>query len=86
MRIGIDIGGTFTDAVAVASDGSIMVAKTPSTADDPARGVLDSLRLLAARFAISIEELYERTDLLIHGTTVATNILAERRGAHVGLI
>lgn len=86
MRIGIDIGGTFTDAVAVANDGSIMVAKTPSTADDPARGVLDSLQLLADRFAISLTELYERTELLIHGTTVATNILAERKGAHVGMI
>ena len=86
MRIGIDIGGTFTDAVAVSDEGAILVAKTPSTSDDPARAVLDALKLLADRLQISVPSLYARTELLIHGTTVATNILAERKGAHVGMI
>ncbi|GAA4322689.1 hydantoinase/oxoprolinase family protein [Pigmentiphaga soli] len=86
MRIGIDIGGTFTDAVAVADDGTIVVAKTPSTPEDPAEGVLEGLALLAERFGIAPRELYARTELLIHGTTVATNSLAERKGARVGII
>ncbi len=64
--VGIDVGGTFTDGVAVAPDGELRVAKVPSTPADPSVGLLDCLRRLR-------EGGVDRVDLLFHGTTVATN-------------
>src|SRR4051794_23581183 len=72
VRLGVDAGGTFTDAVA--DDGRI--AKVASTPDDPARAVERAIDALDAR----------GLDVLAHGTTVATNALLERRGARVALI
>jgi N-methylhydantoinase A/oxoprolinase/acetone carboxylase beta subunit len=73
VRLGIDSGGTFTDVVA--ADGR--VAKVASTPDDPARGVERAMAAVAERNDV---------DVLVHGTTVATNALLERRGARVALI
>jgi N-methylhydantoinase A/oxoprolinase/acetone carboxylase beta subunit len=73
VRLGIDSGGTFTDVVT--AEGS--VAKVASTPEDPARGVERAMA------AVSRDG---RVDVLVHGTTVATNALLERRGARVALI
>ncbi len=86
LRIGVDVGGTFTDVVAVRAGGAPRIFKTPSTPADPARAVLDGLAMVAGSYGISLPELCAETGLLIHGTTVATNTLIERRGARVGLI
>ncbi len=85
-RIGIDVGGTFTDFV-VASDGEQpRYFKTASTPRDPSEGVIRGLRDVADANGLSLDELLASTDILIHGTTVATNTLVERKGAKVGLI
>jgi len=68
--VGIDVGGTFTDAVAVAADGRVETAKVVSTPDDPSRALLDALEALAAD-GVSAATI----DRLVHGTTVATNAL-----------
>ena len=68
--MGVDVGGTFTDAVAVAADGRLATAKVVSTPDDPARGLLDALGALAARGVAP-----DAVERLVHGTTVATNAL-----------
>ncbi|MBI4182512.1 MAG: hydantoinase/oxoprolinase family protein [Proteobacteria bacterium] len=86
MRIGVDIGGTFTDLVGVDEKGTIHVAKTPSTPEDPSIGVIDGLRLLADQVGTPLAQLLADTTLFIHGTTVATNLLIERKGANLGLI
>lgn len=86
LLVGIDVGGTFTDLVATDGSGQPWSCKTPSTPDDPSRGVMDALRLLAAERSESLAELLPRITLLVHGTTVATNTLVERRGARLGLI
>jgi len=86
MRIGVDIGGTFTDLVAVDSNGGIVTTKTLSTPDDPSEGVAHGLLLLADRLGMTPSDMYANTELMIHGTTVATNTLAQRNGAHVGLL
>ena len=74
--VGVDVGGTFTDLVAVSADGRIIAHKVPSTPRDQSEGVAHSLALLegtpVARF--------------VHGTTVATNMLLERAGARVALV
>ena len=85
-KIGIDVGGTFTDFV-VASDGEFpRYFKAPSTPQDPSEGVMAGLREAAAAYGLSLESFLGATDMVIHGTTVATNTLVERKGARVGLI
>ncbi|MEQ8347336.1 MAG: hydantoinase/oxoprolinase family protein [Sneathiellaceae bacterium] len=86
LRIGIDVGGTFTDLVAIDDAGATHVFKTSSTPSDPAEGVLAAIDQAAAALAGSRGALLRRCHSLIHGTTVATNILLERKGARVGLL
>ena len=85
-RIGIDVGGTFTDIVAVDQEGKMTFLKTPTTPDNQALGVLDGLSQLAARFELAQDELLRRTTRIVHGTTVATNALLERKGARIALL
>ncbi len=86
MMVGVDIGGTFTDLVAVAPGAGLRFVKTPSTPDDPSRGVVEGLELLAAETGRSTADLLGTVEVFIHGTTVATNMLVQRRGARLGLI
>ena len=85
-RIGIDIGGTFTDLVAVDRGGRTWIAKAPSTPADQSAGVLDGLERLAAAMELGLPALLARTERIVHGTTVATNAILERKGAAVGLL
>jgi N-methylhydantoinase A len=85
-RIGVDVGGTFTDVVCIGADGATTLAKAATTPDDQSRGVLDGLAALAAELQVTLRELLEVTERLVHGTTVATNALLERRTARVALL
>src|SRR5260221_13489338 len=85
-RIGIDVGGTCTDLVAVDDFGGATLAKVPSTPEDPSVGVLDGLKLLADTLGLELSALLSEADRIVHGTTVATNALLERKGARVGLL
>ena len=85
-RIGIDVGGTFTDLVAVDAAGRVTLAKAPSTPADQSLGVMDGLARLAAALGIGADALLAETERIVHGTTVATNALLERKGARVGLL
>ncbi|MEC9152784.1 MAG: hydantoinase/oxoprolinase family protein [Pseudomonadota bacterium] len=86
MRIGVDIGGTFTDLACIDDDGVLNTAKTPSTPDDPSNGVMDGVLLLAQSMGCTVAELLGATSLFLHGSTVATNLVVERKGAPLGLI
>jgi N-methylhydantoinase A len=85
-RIGIDVGGTFTDLVAVDQDGRVTIAKSTSTPEDPSIGVMDGLDLLAAELGTDPRSLLAATAFIVHGTTVATNALLERKGAKAGML
>ena len=85
-RIGIDVGGTFTDLVAVGPGGEATLAKVPSTPQDPSLGVLDGLAALAAKLGRERAALLGETERIVHGTTVATNALLELKGARTGLL
>ena len=85
-RIGIDVGGTFTDLVAVDEAGRVTHAKSASTPGDQSIGVMDGLALLADSLGFALAPVLARTERIVHGTTVATNALLERRGARVGLL
>src|SRR5919109_1120764 len=83
--LGVDTGGTFTDFYRITDDGSISVYKRPSTPDDPARAILEGLAELSAEPVSSLEPQASNFDL-VHGSTVATNAIIERKGAHTALI
>src|ERR687888_384422 len=85
-RIGIDVGGTFTDVAAVDETGRVVIAKCASTPRDQSEGLVEGLGLLAAECGTDLEGLLARTERIVHGTTVATNALLERKGARVGLL
>ncbi len=81
--VGVDIGGTFTDVVAVGgADNGLRHLKVPSSRSDPASSVLAGLRALSAEFDVPLGDVR----LLLHGTTLATNAIIERRLARTALI
>jgi len=86
LRIGVDVGGTFTDLVGVDDAGRVTLAKSTSTPADPSIGVMDGLTLLATELGTDLGGLLADTGLVVHGTTVATNALLERKGAKVGML
>jgi len=85
-RIGIDVGGTFTDLVAVDESGAVTLAKAATTPSDPSLGALDGLARLAFALGRDLGALLRQTERIVHGTTVATNALLEQKGARVGLL
>src|SRR5215831_7953137 len=85
FAIGIDVGGTYTDLVAIDRHGRTVFAKSPSTPMDQSIGVMTGLEELARRLGLSRTDMLARTDRLVHGTTVANNALLERKGARVAL-
>src|SRR6202011_4967909 len=85
-RIGIDVGGTFTDLVAVDPTGRATLAKVASTPEDPSIGVMTGLGRLAEILGLSPKAMFAGTERIVHGTTVATNALLEQKGARVGLL
>jgi N-methylhydantoinase A len=86
FRIGVDVGGTYTDLVATDASGRTVFAKSPSTPADQSLGVMAGLDELARRLNVTRAEMLAATDRLVHGTTVATNALLERKGAKVALL
>src|SRR6188474_84733 len=82
-RIGVDVGGTFTDLILVDEEtGRITVDKVPSTPDDPARGTVAGVQEVCERGGVTLSDL----DGILHGTTVATNIVLTHSGAEVGML
>ncbi|MBM3674723.1 MAG: hydantoinase/oxoprolinase family protein [Actinobacteria bacterium] len=85
-RVGIDVGGTFTDLICVTPAGEVVLDKTPTTPEDQSIGVMNGLALLAERFACSLHELCAQLDIVVHGTTTADNTMIEMNGAPTGLL
>ncbi|MEO4042145.1 hydantoinase/oxoprolinase family protein [Hoeflea sp. CAU 1731] len=82
MKIGIEIGGTFTDLILAEAGRDAVEIKVPSTRDDPSVGAIDGVRQLLEKADRRMEDVTE----ILHGSTVATNALIERKGARTGLI
>lgn len=86
FKIGVDIGGTFTDCVVVDERGRTSVSKSLTTHGKLSDGVLSALEVNAETRSLRLGELLARTTRFVHGTTVATNALLTRNGSKTGLI
>ena len=85
-RIGIDVGGTFTDCVLRRPDGSRALEKAPTTPQDQSDGVLAGLAQLATVEGLELAELLAQTRTIVHGTTTGDNALIQMKGAPTGLL
>ena len=86
VRIGADVGGTFTDLVISEANGKLHVTKVPSVPADPGAGIMAALQKAAKSLETDVAALLGRCELFVHGSTVATNTVLERKGARVGLL
>lgn len=83
VRIGVDVGGTFTDLILVdESANKILVHKVPSTTHDQSIGVINGIKDLCVKAQVNVQNI----EYILHGTTVATNITIEGNGAKVGML
>ena len=86
FRVCIDIGGTFTDCVVLDGKGNLSEFKAPSTPADFSLGVLNALEEAAAAYSQTREGFIGEIELIVHGTTVATNALVTRNVAKTAMI
>lgn len=86
LRLGVDTGGTFTDLVVEGLPGGIRLYKSPTVPSDPIRGLQDAVAVAAADLGTTSAELLASTDVLIHGTTRATNAIVEERTARTAFL
>jgi len=84
--LGVDIGGTFTDVVAVDGEGRVTTTKVSSTPPRFERGFMDGVDKLAGLLGTSPDAFLGECEIVLHGTTVATNAVVELRGAKVGVL
>ncbi|MCC7271173.1 MAG: hydantoinase/oxoprolinase family protein [Alphaproteobacteria bacterium] len=82
IRIGVDIGGTFTDFALTGAGPELRLHKQLTTADDPSRAVLEGIATLAGAAGIAVADVAE----IVHGTTLVTNAVIERKGARTGML
>ncbi|MCL5992197.1 MAG: hydantoinase/oxoprolinase family protein, partial [Bacteroidetes bacterium] len=85
-KLGIDVGGTFTDFILISGTGNTTIHKTLSTPEDPSIGVITGIQDLAGMLGISLARLTNDIETIVHGTTVATNTLLTLKGAKTALI
>ena len=86
LRIGIDVGGTFTDFLVMDHDGNNRVNKVLSTPADPSVAVMNGLTELAQEQGVDLLGFLARVDIIVHGTTVTTNAVLTRETARTGLV
>lgn len=85
-KIGIDVGGTFTDFLLAHEDRTAQIYKVLSTPDDPSIGLMNGLKEMAKDRNTSLQEFIKDVDTIVHGTTVTTNAVLTYRGAKTGLL
>ena len=86
LKVGIDVGGTFTDFLVTQPDREPRIYKVLSTPSDPSVGLIDGLREIADSMGFSLNELVESIETIVHGTTVTTNAVLTHTGAKTGLL
>jgi len=85
-RVCIDVGGTFTDCLVMDETGLLQKFKAPTTPSDPSTGLMNALKKAALHYKIDTRAFLGQIEVLVHGTTLATNILLTGRGTKAGMI
>ena len=85
-RVCIDVGGTFTDCLVMDETGLLQKFKASTTPSDPSVGLMNALKKAAKHYKSDIREFLGQIEVLVHGTTLATNILINERGTKAGMI
>src|SRR6187399_1747097 len=85
-RVGVDVGGTFTDVVLLRDDGSVALDKAPTTPADQSEGVLAGLQRLADIEQQPLADFLASTRTIVHGTTTGDNAMIQMLGASTGLL
>ncbi len=85
-RIGIDVGGTFVDIICADATGTLTEVKVPADPANLVQCVVDGLLQLAAQAGTTIRQFMAQVPLIVHGTTITTNAVLERRGSRTGLL
>ncbi|MEE9246719.1 MAG: hydantoinase/oxoprolinase N-terminal domain-containing protein, partial [Gemmatimonadota bacterium] len=86
LRIGIDVGGTFTDFLVTRPGAEPRTHKVLSTPADPSLGLVDGLSEIAASMGTTLAEFAPRIETIVHGTTITTNAVLTHTGAKTGLL
>ena len=86
FRLGVDVGGTFTDCVLLRPDGTTVLEKTTTTPEDQSVGVLAGIGRLADAVGLPVRTLLEQCESIVHGTTTADNTMIQMSGAPTGLL
>ena len=84
--LAMDVGGTFLDTVVADSDGGVTTTKVLSTHEDYSKCVSEAVSSVAAKLGLTLQDFIKRCSLVINGTTVATNVLAQLKGPRVGVL
>jgi len=85
-RVGVDVGGTFTDLICITPEGEVVLDKTPTTPADQSVGVLTGVGQLASAFGLDEQAFCAALEAFVHGTTTADNTMIEMSGAATGLL
>ncbi len=85
-RVCVDVGGTFTDCLVMDETGLLQKFKASTTPSDPAKGLMDAMKKAARHYRVGVDEFLGQIEVLVHGTTLATNILLTGRGAKAGML
>jgi len=85
-RVGVDVGGTFTDLICITPGGEVILDKTPTTSHDQSEGVVRGLGLLAGTVGADLAGFCGSLEAFVHGTTTADNTMIEMSGAATGLL
>jgi len=86
FRVGIETGGTFTDAISVDERGNLVMAKSPTTPKDLKVGIMNSIDHLAQNLNMDRKKFLGEVDTIVHGTTQGTNAIITRSGPKMGII
>lgn len=85
-RVCVDVGGTFTDCLVMDERGLLEKFKASTTPSDPSKGFMDAMKKAARHYNSTVDEFLGQIEVLVHGTTLATNILLTGRGARTGML
>jgi len=85
-RVCVDVGGTFTDCLVMDETGLLQKFKSSTTPTDPSKGFMDAMTKAARHYGLSVTAFLSQIEVLVHGTTLATNILLTGRGAKAGML